>query len=662
MFQKLARLDMAESWSRHVPLRVAQVAFGLACMATALIVRLTIDLAAPTAGPYALIYPAVLIATLFGRWPAGAVTYVLGFMWSWWFILPHVGAGHDLAPREVSRLVINCATVLVILVFAEIFRSAVRTALAERDDALSEVRQREAHLHDLNESLERKVAERAGELGQTWKLSPDLLGVLNRNGFFEKTNPAWQATLGWSEDKIRTTPFVEFVHPDDLERTYAAWEDINQGNPILRFENRYRHANGDWRWLSWVVVPEDGKFYGSARDITFEKDAHSQLAATQEALRQAQKMEAIGLLTGGVAHDFNNLLTVIRGSVDMLRRDELSDARRHRYVDAIGDTADRAAKLTGQLLAFARRQALRPEVFEVGESLDGVLTMVRSLTGARIVLEPKLAETPCWVRADRSQFDTAIVNIAVNARDAMDGEGRIGIEVVGVTGIPAVRGHPPVEGDFVAVSICDSGQGISPENLARVFEPFFTTKPVGSGTGLGLSQVIGFAKQSEGEVRIESQVGVGTTFTLYLPRVLASANAEISPEAADTDVSGEGICVLLVEDNPQVGEFATHALKELGFDSILAVDAVQALAKLAEHCGRFHIVFSDVVMPGMSGLELADEIGRLYPDVPVVLTSGYSHVLAQDGGRAVRLLQKPYSIDQLSLALRGALRRERARN
>ncbi len=383
------------------------------------------------------------------------------------------------------------------------------------------------------------------------------------------------------------------------------------------------------------------------------------LMATEDALRQSQKLEAIGQLTGGVAHDFNNLLTVIRGSVDMLRREGLSEERRRRYVDAIGDTANRATKLTAQLLAFARRQALRPETFEVGDSLDAVLNVVRSLTGSRIEMVREASpDTACWVRADRNQFDTAIVNMAVNARDAMDGEGRIGIGVSSVAGIPASEGHKAVAGDFVAVAISDSGTGIAPENLDKIFDPFFTTKEVGAGTGLGLSQVIGFAKQSDGEVRVESRLGGGSTFTLYLPRA-EPLTAEAAADRVEHAGPGDGICVLVVEDNPQVGEFATHALMELGYNSVLAPNAAAALANLAEHPDRFHIVFSDVVMPGMSGLDLAYEIGRLYPDVPVILTSGYSHVLAESGSNDVDLLHKPYSIDQLSAALRGALARRR---
>ena len=377
-------------------------------------------------------------------------------------------------------------------------------------------------------------------------------------------------------------------------------------------------------------------------------------AAVSEQLRQSQKLEVVGQLTGGVAHDFNNLLTVIRGSVDLLKRDGLSEEKRARYIDAIGSTADRAAKLTSQLLAFSRRQALKPSLFDAGQSLHEVAEMVSTLTGSRIALDIKVPDDTYYIVADRSQFDTAIVNMGVNARDSMNGEGRLTITTGPVSGIPAIRSHEPVIGDFIAVTVADTGAGIQAEDLSRIFEPFYTTKGVGEGTGLGLSQVIGFAKQSGGDIRVESVVGEGATFTLYLPRAYPDGGTPLDDQEA-LNVSGGGACILVVEDNEQVGDFATQALKELGYDSVLALDARQALTELEKDCSRFHVVFSDVVMPGMNGLELGEEVRRRHPDVPIVLTSGYSHVLAQNGKHGFELLHKPYSIEQLSCVLHKAI-------
>lgn len=373
-----------------------------------------------------------------------------------------------------------------------------------------------------------------------------------------------------------------------------------------------------------------------------------ELEHAHEALRQSQKIEAIGQLTGGVAHDFNNLLTVIGGSADLLRRKNLSDEKRERYVDAIIDTVARASKLTSQLLAFARRQTLKPETFDVGRNVLAVSDIIRSLTGSRIVVETDLHCLACYADADPSQFDTALINMAVNARDAMDGEGVLRIAVRPADAIPAIRAHPSRIGKFVAISMSDTGAGIAAEQIERVFEPFFTTKAVGHGTGLGLSQVFGFAKQSGGEVQVESEEGGLTIFTLFLPQVAApDQRSPIAPMFTSTR-DGSGTRVLVVEDNAEVRSFATQTLEELGYHATPAHDGPSALAELARNAGGFDIVFSDVVMPGMTGIDLGREIARLYPGLPVILTSGYSHVLAEEGPCGFELLNKPYSMEQLS--------------
>ncbi|WP_253717728.1 ATP-binding protein [Sphingomonas sp. AP4-R1] len=382
-----------------------------------------------------------------------------------------------------------------------------------------------------------------------------------------------------------------------------------------------------------------------------------ELIATEGQVRQMQKMEAIGQLTGGVAHDSNNLLTIIRSSADLLRRRELTPEKRVKYVDAIADTADRAAKLTGQLLAFARRQALRPEIFDVAAKVGSVADMLRTVVGSRVelVIDPICA--PCFVEVDASQFETALVNMTVNARDAMNGDGRITIAIEAEDGVPARRGHSAAEGDFVKISVIDIGSGMRPDQLEHIFEPFYTTKEVGKGTGLGLSQVYGFTKQSGGEIDVASEVGVGTTFSLYLRRVPAPEGVEAArpPEA----VSALEASILIVEDNEQVGEFASQLLDDLGYTTRFAGNAREAIAILEQDHADIDIVFSDVVMPGMDGVQLGREIKARWPHLPVVLTSGYSHVLADNGSQGFDLLNKPYSVDELSRVLRDAYRPRR---
>jgi signal transduction histidine kinase/ActR/RegA family two-component response regulator len=376
----------------------------------------------------------------------------------------------------------------------------------------------------------------------------------------------------------------------------------------------------------------------------------------EEALRQSQKMEAVGQLTGGVAHDFNNLLTIIRSATDFLRRRELPEERRRRYVDAISETVERASKLTGQLLAFARRQPLKPQVFNVGAQVDNVAQLVRPLVGGRIQIEIDTGDVDAYTIADIGQFETALMNLAINARDAMDGEGRLKIAVSKTRAIPALRGQSARSGDFIAVSVTDTGTGIASEHLDAIFEPFFTTKAVGKGTGLGLSQAFGFAKQSDGDIAVASTLGHGATFTIYLPQASAPASeAEIAAIKSEPAATGRGYRVLLVEDNDDVGAFSTELLEDLGYTVRRVAEANAALAILAANEFAVDLVFSDVIMPGMNGVELAGIIRERYPGLPVVLTSGYSNVLAENAHHGFELIQKPYSVESLSRVLRKAI-------
>ena len=377
---------------------------------------------------------------------------------------------------------------------------------------------------------------------------------------------------------------------------------------------------------------------------------------SEEALRQSQKMEAVGQLTGGVAHDFNNLLTIIRSATDFLRRRELPEARRRRYIDAISETVERASKLTAQLLAFARRQPLKPQVFNVGTQVEAVAQLVRPLVGGRIRIDVEISDRHCFAIADIAQFETALINLAVNGRDAMEGEGQLTIGVRKVRSIPPLRAQPARSGDFVAIAMTDTGSGIAPELIETIFEPFFTTKEVGKGTGLGLSQAFGFAKQSNGDIEVASPPGQGATFTIYLPQAAAPVDAiEAAAGGSEPATRGRGYRVLVVEDNDDVGQFSTELLEDLGYTVRRVASADAALAILAKDEFSADLVFSDVIMPGMNGVELAGLIRERYPGLPVVLTSGYSNVLAESAHQGFELIQKPYSVELLSRILRKAI-------
>jgi PAS domain S-box-containing protein len=479
--------------------------------------------------------------------------------------------------------------------------------------------------------------------------------MLDPDGRITNWNAGAQAIKGYTAQEIVGQHFSLFYTPEDRERGEPA-------RAVATAMREGRFLGEGWRmrkdgtrfWASVVLDPirdDKGVLIGFAkitRDVTERREAQLALDRSRDALNQAQKMEAIGRITGGVAHDFNNLLTIIRSSAELLRRPGLPDEKRARYINAIADTAGKAAQLTRQLLAFSRKQPLRPEAFQVAERLLGMEQIIRTSIGSPIKLEFDLPQGLRAAEADPNQFETAVLNIVINARDAMARGGRLTIAARQVNHIPRVRGHAAASGDFVAVAISDTGTGIEPATLRRIFEPFFTTKAVNKGTGLGLSQAYGFAKQSGGEVGVETRVGEGTTFTLYLP----CAKVDVVPENKAPDPvaiapSGKPMSVLLVEDNETVGRFAVGLLNELGLTAHWATDGPSAMALLEARNGGFDLMFSDVVMPGMSGIELASAARRRWPALRVVLTSGYSHVLAEQGTHGFEFLEKPYSAEGL---------------
>nr|WP_246583916.1 PAS domain S-box protein [Bradyrhizobium iriomotense] len=525
-------------------------------------------------------------------------------------------------------------------------------------------KQAEIELRRLNETLEERIAERTAELESNearlraiLETSNQYQGLVNLKGELLYANKnALDGIRAEARDVIGKpfwdTPwFTATPGMSDVAR--EAFQTVLKGEAV-RLEMRLRLPIGerDFEFGMRPVLDRHGNITGAvpeAVDITERR-------LGEEALRQSQKMEAIGQLTGGVAHDFNNLLTIIRSATDFLRRRELPEERRRRYVDAISDTVERASKLTAQLLAFARRQPLKPQIFNVGSQVEGVAQLVRPLVGGRIEIVVEIQDADCFTIADVAQFETALINLAINARDAMEDEGRLTIAVCKVQKIPSLRAQSARRGDYVAISVRDTGSGIAPEHLESIFEPFFTTKEVGKGTGLGLSQAFGFAKQSEGDIAVTSTQGEGATFTIYLPQAQSPATekdaAALTSEAATT---GRGYRVLVVEDNDDVGQFSTELLEDLGYVVRRVANANAALAILGENEFAVDLVFSDVIMPGMNGVELAGIIRERYPGLPVVLTSGYSNVLAENAHRGFELIQKPYSVESLSRILRKAI-------
>ena len=364
----------------------------------------------------------------------------------------------------------------------------------------------EQRLYEINETLERKVIERTQARGLTWQVTPDLMGALNSKGYFETSNPAWQTMLGWTEEEVARMSIFELLHPDDLERTRAGFNLTQIGQPAIRFPNRYRCKDGSYRWISWVGVPEDGMVYCTGRDITEEKAAEAELLKAQDALRQAQKMEAIGNLTGGIAHDFNNLLQGVAGSLDLIRRRPDNAERVQRWAEAGLQAAERGAKLTAQLLAFSRSQKLEVKPIDLSALLEEMRDLLLRTLGPSVRVVLDLQDGAKRVLCDETQLEMSVLNLAINARDAMP----LGGDLIIMTQRHRIARDPDLEaGEYMELAVSDSGTGMPADIVQRAFDPFFTTKGVGKGTGLGLSQVYGMARQAGGTARIRSEPGQG---------------------------------------------------------------------------------------------------------------------------------------------------------
>ena len=631
-------------------------------------------------------------------------------------------------------------------------------------------------LRRLNEDLERQVVERSSERSTTWQISPFMLSVVDlADGRFLRVNPAWTTVLGYAQEEMVGRPYLEFLHPDDVATTLAGYAEVERGNPILGFENRYRAKAGDYRWLSWVAVPDGGKLYSTVRDITAEKataaerngvfklsrdligvatfdgclksvnpawsaalgrdeaellskpfaeiihpddlaltgdvvatlqdgrpvhqfhvrllkadgdaipyawsavpdaDPNSglfytvgrditddlaraeELRLAQDALRQSQKMEAVGQLTGGIAHDFNNLLAGIAGSLELIqkRMNDQAIVGFERHLAIAQASAQRAAALTQRLLAFSRRQTLDPKPVDVNRLVGGVEDLLRRSVDPSIEITVVGAIGLWLTKIDAPQLENALLNLVINARDAMPDGGRITIE----TANKWIDGHAAKQrdlapGQYISLCVTDTGTGMAPEVIERAFDPFYTTKPLGQGTGLGLSMIHGFVRQSGGQVRVYSELGQGTTMCLYLPRFAGELGAEAADPGEDHLEQGQGETVLVIDDEEPIRMLIGDVLGDAGYRILEAVDGPAGL-KILQSEARIDLLITDVGLPGgFNGRQVADAARQTRPDLKVLFVTGYADNAAVGNGvldPGMAVITKPFPMTALALRVR----------
>ncbi len=521
----------------------------------------------------------------------------------------------------------------------------------------------EAALRELNLTLEQRVAERTQERDRVWKVSLDMLGVAAADGTWISINPAWTKILGWLPQEIlgKTSDWLE--HPDDRRKMRDAVSRLATPEQTSDFESSFRTRDGDYRVLSWTAINVEGLLYCVARDVTEQRRQQEALDEAEDALRQAQKMEAVGQLTGGLAHDFNNLLTGISGALELLQirisQNRFKDVER--YISVAQGAANRAAALTHRLLAFSRRQTLDPKATEVSRLISGMADLIKNTVGpgigVTIIDGPELWTT----LVDPNQLENALLNLCINARDAMPDGGQLKVETVN-------RMLDEVEaftfemnpGEYVCLTVSDTGTGMSEDVAQRAFDPFYTTKPLGQGTGLGLSMIYGFAKQSGGQVRIESALGQGTKIHLFLPRFDGEGHsAEERRDFSTAPRAGVGETVLIVDDEPSVRMLIGETLAELGYAAIESADGASALQVLRSDA-RIDLLVTDVGLPGgMNGRQVADFGRSVRPDLKVLFITGYAEkvVIGDAGlGQGMAILPKPFAMDGLASRIKELLR------
>ena len=495
-----------------------------------------------------------------------------------------------------------------------------------------------------------------------WTLSPVLKLVLMPDGTILASNPSWTHTLGWSAEETVGRPVSRFIADDEAARIPERLAGLAHGSASPQSEWIFKTRDGGLRRTEWTTVSEGDTLYAFGRDVTAASEAAMALAAAEEALRQSQKMEAVGQLTGGIAHDFNNLLQGITGSLEIVQRrvQQGRTAELERFIQGATTAAGRAAALTHRLLAFSRRQPLDPRTVRANPLISSIEDLLRRTLGEQTRLEMVLAGGLWLTLCDPNQLENAVLNLAINARDAMPDGGTLTIETCNahLDNAYAARQRDVKPGQYVCICVTDTGVGMSADTIARAFEPFYTTKPIGQGTGLGLSMIYGFARQSEGYAKIYSELGKGTTVKLYLPRHRGHDESEEPlPEVSEAHAAEAGETVLVVEDEPVVRGLIVEVLQELGYHALEAADGPSGLA-IVQSRRRIDLLVTDIGLPGLNGRQVADASRLLRPDLKILFMTGYAENAAIASGflePGMAMITKPFAMEAFATRIRDML-------
>jgi len=555
------------------------------------------------------------------------------------------------------------------------WRSVNVPLLAENGEISCIIRRVEDVTSHIFQEIEKKTIEQERDLFFTYSF--DLLAIVGSDGYFKRLNPAFERNLGYTEDELYSRPLVEFLHPDDVAKTKKGIQTLTSGVATIASVNRYRCKDGSYKWLSWNTTPMGALFYTVGRDITKQiqaeerirhlnleleqknedlerkiQDRMQDLRRSESQVQQLQKMDAVGRLAGGIAHDFNNMLGAI--SLYSERLLEICDKPESvkKYAKDILRVISSAAALTRQLLIFSRKQIVQPQSINLNPLIQQMERMLARLIGENIKIVTKFSPDLKHVNVDSSQMEQVILNLVVNAKDAMPQGGTLIVETSNVyldeaftsTHLAVTRGH------YVLLSVSDDGSGMDAETISKIFDPFFTTKAVGKGTGLGLTTTYGIIKQSKGTIWVYSELGKGTVFKIYLP-VAEEVVEEPELMAPQVPIAAGTETILLVEDDEHLRGGFSMVLEKKGYKVLIATNGREALTLAESYTGPIHLLLTDVIMPELSGVDLAKKILVLRPDLRVLYMSGYTNDALENSGvenfAQSEFIQKPFGTNAL---------------